>query len=428
MNRPGHMSTLYLPACIIFLVVMAFMPVVETGNVMTSESSISRVIEIGLLLAASGIIVIAIIVNQCYVAIKSAGWFVVLAYAVWAMLTFLWSTNPVLSFGKGGELILCYFIAVALVVYMKGLDILDSNSFLRVIALGVFAAVVALIFANFAIEGGSPFRFTEASEWSGRPGRFYLGYSHPLETGELMLIAIIITTVLRAPIALKLILGGVFFYILLLTHGRNLIGMCPLVVAVVMYFSGGITTRVALWFCTVACVLVFVVFLLSGDIIENLPRDFWTLNNRVPLWIKSSEFISDSPFFGVGYFSSRYFLLEHFAFAGHAHNSYVEAALTTGIIGLGLMLIILFYALIIAIKSKDAFLMGMLVSGVIGGLFNPVLIIPNPTTFLLILALVAASERLAEDQADLVVLLADRRKSGQRNTTNQSTPGQYQNG
>ena len=139
-------------------------------------------------------------------------------------------------------------------------------------------------------------------------------------------------------------------------------------------------------------IAVFFIFLISGDIAEWLPYDFWTLNNRVPLWVKSFEFIQEHPFLGVGYFASRFYILEYFPFAGHAHNSFVEAALTTGIIGLTLMLVILIYGIAVFLRSRDTLLLALIIASILGSLFNPVLIIPNVTTFVLVFVLVASAE------------------------------------
>ena len=141
---------------------MAFMPVVETGDVMSSELGLSRLIELGLLSFAASVLTVAIILQRCPLSLRSRAAFIVLPYGVWALASSLWSTNPVLSFGKGAELILTYFVAVALVVYLKGVVGFGPRHTSSVVALGLLMVLTFLLLCNVLISGGAASNFNRA--------------------------------------------------------------------------------------------------------------------------------------------------------------------------------------------------------------------------------------------------------------------------
>ena len=174
---------------------------------------------------------------------------------------------------------------------------------------------------------------------------------------------------------------------LVLTNGRNMMLICPLVIAATIFHRGSSGVRSALAVCALSTLAVLIIFLGSGDLARWLPDDFSTLNGRIPLWVESTDLIAQRPFVGVGYFASRNYLLDYFDFAGHAHNSYVEAALTTGMIGFGLMMITLIYATIITIRTRDTLLFGILLLCCLGSMVNPLILLPNVTTFVFTLVL-----------------------------------------
>src|SRR5262245_1176947 len=70
-------------------------------------------------------------------------------------------------------------------------------------------------------------------------------------------------------------------------------------------------------------------YLLRGQSLE----EFATLTGRAKLWAFSEHFIEQQPLFGHGYGAGRVLLTSAFAWAGHAHNLWVEATLSLGLIG-----------------------------------------------------------------------------------------------
>ena len=80
-----------------------------------------------------------------------------------------------------------------------------------------------------------------------------------------------------------------------------------------------------------------------------------------------------------------------FEFAGHAHNAYVETLLTTGFVGLGILLALLAYSVFVVRKSGDSLLLSMIVFIYLASIFNPLILTPNPSSFCLLFALFLAA-------------------------------------
>ena len=72
---------------------------------MSSSLGPSRLIELGLLSIAAGALTVVILLQRYPLSLNSPAAFVVLLFGVWALISSLWSKNPVLSFGKSAELL-----------------------------------------------------------------------------------------------------------------------------------------------------------------------------------------------------------------------------------------------------------------------------------------------------------------------------------
>ena len=148
------------------------------------------------------------------------------------MLSFLWSPSAILSFGKGAELVLTYFVSIALVIYLKGVADVKPQRVVSVLALGLLFSVGFLLCANIVISG-TPLHFTERMEWSGRPGRFYLGQAHPLETAELLLLVVMVLMLQSYQVLLRYAVIAVMIGLLVLTHGRNVMLITPIIMGTI---------------------------------------------------------------------------------------------------------------------------------------------------------------------------------------------------
>ena len=63
-------------------------------------------------------------------------------------------------------------------------------------------------------------------------------------------------------------------------------------------------------------------------------KDIYTLNGRTELWWDVVLLVQENWCIGVGFYGSRYVLMNTWPWAGHTHNSFLEVALGTGVVGL----------------------------------------------------------------------------------------------
>ena len=124
--------------------------------------------------------------------------------------------------------------------------------------------------------------------------------------------------------------------------------------------------------------------------------DVSTLNSRTELWAASVKYVLARPILGVGYFASRYLLMKEFPWAGHAHNSFLEVLITTGVVGLLILLAFVFYVIRKSIKTRNPLLLGVTLYCLIQGMMNPLIFTPGLAMFVLTIAVLAAG---LEDQA-----------------------------
>jgi O-antigen ligase len=397
LNQPGaSVQPRIIPVLIVFLVSMAFMPMVPTGGLISSAMSTSRLLELGFLSAAAALITVVFVIDRYSWTLSSIVVYPPLLYGVLAFTSGLWSPSAFLSAGKGAEFLLTVYVAILLTLYIRQTNPADSLAEVRALALGMLLAVAVLIVFNLLVSGQF-FQYTEINDWSGRKARLNLGYSHPLESAEFLTLILIAMYIMLTTVWLRLAVSALFLYLIYLTDARNLIVFTPLVLGILVFHMASNTTRVMLAFVGMAILSVVLVFLVSGDLEQRLPMGFWTLNNRVPLWQKSFELIAENPVLGIGYYAGRFYVQEEFEFAATAHNSFIEAALTTGLLGLGLILIFCFCVIVVFFKSRNTMLLALLVFVSLSSMFNPVILLPNISSFVFMLSLFSCAERLFDD-------------------------------
>ena len=125
----------------------------------------------------------------------------------------------------------------------------------------------------------------------------------------------------------------------------------------------------------VAAVLVFH-DRLPAAVSSLMTDDVSTLNSRTELWAASVKYVLARPILGAGYFASRYLLVKEFPWAGHAHNSFLEVLITTGLVGLLILLAFVFYVIKKGIKTRSPLLLGVTVYCLIQGMMNPLYLQP----------------------------------------------------
>jgi O-antigen ligase len=150
---------------------------------------------------------------------------------------------------------------------------------------------------------------------------------------------------------------------------------------------------------TIAVMLVISVGLAVALFFQNslpaflrslVPEDMATLNSRTELWAKTLSYIWAQPLLGCGYFASRYLLVKDFHWAGHAHNSFLEVLLTTGLIGLLILVAFLVLVFKEICGTRNGFLLGATLYCLIQGTLNPLFFNPGIAMFVLTIAVLNA--------------------------------------
>jgi len=83
-------------------------------------------------------------------------------------------------------------------------------------------------------------------------------------------------------------------------------------------------------------------------------------------------------------------LTREFPWAGHAHNSFLEVLMTTGLVGLLILLAFVFYVIKKSIKTRSPLLLGVTLYCLIQGMMNPLIFSPGLAMFVLTIAVFAA--------------------------------------
>ncbi len=391
LDRKSHYV---LASLVVMCVTVAFYPITVPAEMTSNELNASRIIELGLLMMAATMITVAVIHRRCGASFVSYAPLIASLFGIWAVLSCIWSSNPILSFARGMTLLLLLYIAAALAAYIRDISANNLRAVLIIMTTALLGSIAILVLSSWVIWG-TPLKFSEAMVWSGREGRLFFAHAGPLESGGLLGVAITAVAFGTQRLGARILIIGGLFVLLLMTNARNLIVIVPFAIAVAVFQRGSTRLRATMVAAAICGFVALLVVLFSGEITDAIPRDLWTLNGRTPLWTKSARHVVESPFLGVGYYTSRYLLMDSQFYAGHAHNSYVDTLLTTGLVGLSLLLVFLAYCLKVSLIAKNAFLTSMLVICGLGSIFNPLILVTNLYTFYLFLIVLVVAENAA---------------------------------
>jgi O-antigen ligase len=386
-------------------VVLAFIPLVPPVDALDGGITSRGIIEFGLLLIALAFLAICLKAQGAFsFDIKSPAFLIITAYCWWCMLSFIWSPNPVLTIAKGAEL-WCIALAALMVATLASRSRFAEGKLATLFALSMIAVISGLILANVFYWGkplpstgdaSLPLHLLGEDVTEERP-RLILAYQHALLTADLLALAIISLFASDLRKIFKALLMPGLLALLWMTDARGATaGLTISIVAIAILKLRRNSVRAI---ATMLGLTVIVAgLLLFQDRLPALVRplvsdDLFTLNSRTELWSKTLTYIFAQPILGVGYFGSRYLLIKDFSWAGHAHNSFLEVQLTTGLIGLlilGAFLVVLCKEIF---TTRNALLVGVTLYCLIQGMVNPVLFYPGLAMFALTLSLVSAGLR-----------------------------------
>jgi O-antigen ligase len=413
----GRLRQLALPTMVTVFVLLAYLPFLDRPDPTSVSVSKSRVAEL-LLLAAAMAGGIALRGRRRRAAASSAAFLLitlVTSFSFWAMVTSFWGLLLLTGLIKAFELLATCFVAFQVAAAARASAPPMRSPISIVILLSVIVVLAVLIVSNLVLQG-APLPLSHVAAWpsnDGRP-RLLLGANHPLTSALLLAFGVICCIDAEQMWTLKLPLLICLGWLLQLCDARGIGAGC--IVGIVLSFSLKLPRSpyklLLIAFVLSAMVLVAVTILLSGqveDVVVGVAgNDVFSLNSRVGLWSYVLERVPDNPLMGVGYYSTRSYVLTAFPFAGHAHNSAIEVLFSTGLIGLScfiLFLVLWAYALV---KTTDRLLIGVSPIALIEGSLDPILFTPGIGMFLFSLVLFNALFALKYRPSTIPSLLTGR--------------------
>jgi len=334
---------------------------------------------------------------------KNPTFVIISLFVGWSVLSGLWSPNPILSVAKGAELWAITIAAIMFVTLVR--QSVTARNQIEARLLSALITVLCLLIVANTFFWGTPLPSSgdeslplhllgeEPFALAARP-RLLLAYAHPLLTGDFLALSVVCLFATAFKKRFKAIGLGILFALLWMADARgpSVALLAALGAMTVLKLRRNSVRALALILVVTAGLAVAMIFQdsLLKPINSLLSDDVYTLNSRTELWPKAFSYIAQEPVTGYGYYSSRYLLMKDFIWAGHAHNSFIELLLTTGLVGLVLALAYLFYVGRVVRNSRDGLLLGTLIYTLIQGMLNPLLFTPGLPMFVLLVATLSA--------------------------------------
>ena len=392
--------------------VLAFVPLVPPVDALEGGMTSRGIIEFGLILTALALLATYLKLQGAFsFEAKSPAFLLITGFCWWCIVSAIWSPNPILSAAKGAEL-WCIAVAATMVATLALRSDFGEGRLATVLALSMVVVIGGLIVAN-VFYWGKPFPSTGdpslqfavlGEEFSEDRPRLILAYQHALLTADLLAVAIISLFASDLRRLFKAILLPALLALFWLTDARAAtVGLIISLLAMTFLKLGRNSVRaiaVMLSSCLAVSALLIFQDRLPALIRPFLSDDLFTLNSRTELWSKTLTYIVAQPLLGTGYFGSRYLLLKDFSFAGHAHNSFLEVQLTTGLIGLLFLCAFVGWLAKEIFTTRNVLLIGLAIYCVIQGMVNPVLFSPGLGMFAVTLVVIYAGAR--KSSADLL--------------------------
>jgi hypothetical protein len=392
-----HLVTATLTIAAVLLAYMTFFGKPDATSIAVSES---RVSELVLLAGAAigGFVMWSRSGVRPPVGASNHLIVVVTGFSVWAMATSLEGPLFVIGVIKSLELLVICFVSLQIAVAANTSGRLGGVDLAGAVLAGVVVVVIFLVCTN-VVTVGRPFPLETMNDWfsTNVRQRLMLGTTNPLMSAlvlSLGLLSAYHTKVLSWPVKIPLILtlGGMLY----LCDARGVWAGCLAGLAVSVVWKIPSSPYKLLWCILAACTaaIAFAWYVSANNLDEmilNLEgQDVFTLNSRTALWSYMLSRIHNYPIAGVGFYSTRLYILDAFPFAGHAHNSAIEVLFSTGLIG-GVFLFA-FHALwaYAVFTAGNGLLIGITPIVLIESNLNPVVLNPSPGMFLLLVVLLNA--------------------------------------
>jgi O-antigen ligase len=381
------------------VVLLAFMPFVGRVDAISASLSGSRLAELALLSAGTFGSITLSSTSDLRLMPRPAIYLIalVVGFSLWAMLTSF--TGPLVLTGtvKAIELLAVCFISLQITVAANTLAPGERFQMANAVSFGVIAAVTVLMLANVA-SAGTALPLSTTSDWfSGDVrDRLLLGSNSPLTSALVLAIGLILILNARLAWGLKLPVLLALGWLLHLCDARGIEAGCLLGVFLLAFRMIPSSPYKLLAGILVGCgaLLVALSAAISTDlnqfILHNVGADAFTLNSRTDLWSYMLSQVRENPIVGVGYYSTRVYILDAFPFAGHAHNSAIEVLFATGLVGEAFLLG--FYCLwaYTLVSTSDPIVIGITPITFVESNLNPIIFTPDVGMFFMLLVLLNA--------------------------------------
>ena len=389
------------------LIVLSSIPLVAPVDALEGGVTTRGIIEFGLILA--GLALMAAYGQAERILsfdLKSPTFLLVSLFSFWAVLSSIWSSNPILTIAKSAEL---WFLVVAAAMLVRlATQTLSSARLETILGLAIVLVTAGLLVGNLFVWGtplpdtgdsSLPLHLIDEEPSTIRP-RLMLLYAHPLLTGDLLALGVISLFASNLKAFWKALLIPALFALLWLADARGPTG--GLIVAVIgmsiLKVRRNDVRAIVMLLAISSALAIGLLFQdrLPSAVSALITDDVPTLNTRTELWKKVITHIGDQPLLGTGFHASRYLLVKDFKWGGHAHNSFLEVTLTTGVIGLTMLIGFVLYLFKRIVNTRNVLLLGATIYCLIQGMLNPLLFIPGLPMFVITVAVLnAGSERSA---------------------------------
>lgn len=384
--------------------VLAFHQVIPKPDASSTALSASRALEL-VLVGASVLLALALPARR-HVLPPTAGWATTLlmGFSGWAFVTSFWSPLPLTGAVKALEMGAIGVVAWRVAASAPGEGEARRRAVSDAVLRAVLIAVAALIASNVVAMGNPlPIMADEVNSFTGEGNRerLMLGFNHPLSSAALLAFGVVFAFDSTLRPGAKAVSMAFLFTLLLLCDARGITAAIP--VGMLLGFWLRVKPSLLTAWAGVAAAVAglggLALLLAYFDPLQLAARlfgdDVTTLNSRSGLWSYVISIGMQHPLGGVGFFGTRHHILAAFPFAGHAHNSFLEVFVSTGLPGLALLLAFVGLAIGRVIRSGDPLLAGLLPLALVEGNLNPLLFAPVVPMALFTLALLVAAPRAA---------------------------------